>query len=115
MKSTMWVNLALGIWLVVFAPFLLGGSTLPRVALASHFGVGVLLIVLSAWILTAVSPPAGAVWLEVVCGLWLIVAPFVLGYGHVLPAVAHDIVGGVVVTMAGAITAGAIARKPAAA
>ena len=98
------IPLAAGIWLLI-APFVLGYSTLAQ-ALWNDLIVGVLLVTLA---LVRVFKPlryAGVSWTIVALGVWLILAPFILGYGNfgnpgesvnTKGATWNDIIAGVIV------------------
>jgi hypothetical protein len=76
MKDSVWVNLMIGIWLIV-AAFLLAPVSAARAWNDIIFG---LVLIGSSWWILAAFRPAGAVWLEFVVGLWLIASPFALSY-----------------------------------
>src|SRR6185437_16992041 len=76
-KDITWVNLLLGIWLIV-GLFALGVARLSPVALTNNIIIGVLVLAMSWWVISATAPPLGAAWFQVLCGLWLLVSPFVL-------------------------------------
>jgi hypothetical protein len=62
--------------------------------------------------LAASAPPAIATWFHMVCGLWLIVAPFVLQYRAVSRAVADDVAVGIFVLVVSAIELRGLLRAP---
>ncbi len=89
------INLLLGVWLIA-APFILGyAEVTPRwndIILGILIG-GVALI-------RMMSPTRSTTWLSwanVLFGVWLIVAPFILGYASSVP-LWNDIILGVIVT-----------------
>lgn len=73
------INVLLGLWLVI-APFLLGYSGLTA-ALWNDVAVGALIAILAGIRTAKPLQQEGISWTNVVLGAWLIVAPFVLGYG----------------------------------
>ena len=98
------LNIVLGIWLLV-APFLLGYSGASTAALWNDIIVGVIVLVL-AWI--RVANPARSTWMSwtnVVLGLWLVVASFILGYSSIAAAIWNDILVGLSVAVLGAWSA----------
>ena len=92
-----------GIWLVL-APFLLSYSDITG-AVWNDILVGVVVAIL-AWI--RVGRPLfneGVGWTNLVLGVWLIVAPFVIGYGASTVALWKDVIVGVVVVVLAAMSA----------
>jgi hypothetical protein len=72
-------------WLIFF-PFAIGGVR-NHVAVGEEVVVGVVLIGTSLWsAVTAPRPSRAATWLLLACGVWLPIAPFVLGYYHDIAA-----------------------------
>jgi hypothetical protein len=88
----MWINLLLGVWLLV-APFVLALEVLTDVPIGNEVLVGFVLIGTSAWIL-ATEPVAGARWLQIVSGLWLMTSPFVISERTVPALVGNDLIVG---------------------
>jgi hypothetical protein len=92
-KRTVWLNLAVGFWLIV-APFVLQAAA-PRAWNANDLVLGILLAACSWWMLASTAPITGAAWFEMLCGIWLIAAPFALQY-HVSVALWNDVVCGAI-------------------
>jgi hypothetical protein len=94
-------NIVLGIWLII-APFLLAVS---QAAMWNDITVGVLVLLLTG---TRVSKPTvgtkSASWTNAAIGLWLILAPFILGYGNTA-AMWNDVIVGFLVLVCGAWSA----------
>lgn len=92
------INIVLGIWLII-APFLLAVS---QTAMWNDIIVGVLVLLLAG---TRVSKPTvgtkSASWTNAAIGLWLILSPFILGYGN-SAAMWNDVIVGVLVLVCGA-------------
>jgi hypothetical protein len=111
MKGVLWITLIAGLWLII-APFVV---VHPAAAVAAWMGndivLGILLIAASGWALAVTMPQPGAMWFLVVCGVWLVIAPFVLAYRG-SAAMASDVVCGLIAIVIGAIAARA-ASKPA--
>lgn len=70
-----WVNLILGIWLFI-APWIWSSH---MSAGWNAWILGVIIVVMALW---ALSAPAMAFpeWVNVIAGIWLFIAPWVLGY-----------------------------------
>lgn len=88
-------NIVLGLWLII-APFLLGYTGIAA-AMWNEIIVGVIVVVL-AWL--RVSNPGRMTWLSwsnVVLGLWLIAAPFVLGYSGTAAAMWNEVIVGLLI------------------
>ncbi len=111
LKDITWVNLLLGIWLIV-GLFALGVARLSPAAVISDIVIGVLVLAMSWWIVSATAPPLGAAWFQTLCGLWLIVSPFVLKYRRLPTATGNDVAVGVIVIAVALIEARALARGP---
>ncbi len=96
MRWASWINFILGLWLIV-APFALGYSHVAGAA-PQDVILGILIAAFSLWMAATFVAPAGPSWLVVVFGIWVIIAPYVLGYAHQLgSAVANDVIVGIVV------------------
>jgi len=98
-KTLSWIVALFGLWEVI-APFLLGYSA-TTAALWDAIIIGVALIVLAGW--AALVNQDGTIkslsWINAVLGLWLVIAPFLLGYSAVGAAMWNDIVVGVIVAV----------------
>ena len=110
-KDITWVNLLLGMWLIV-GLFALGVARLSPVALTNNIIIGVLVLAMSWWVISATAPPLGAAWFQVLCGLWLLVSPFVLKYQQLPTPSGNDMVVGVIVIAVALTEARALARGP---
>lgn len=91
MKDSMWVNLMIGVWLVV-AAFVLAPVTAVRSWNDVIFGI---VLIISSWSVLSAVRPTATVWFEALVGIWLIVAPFVLGYTFAA-GIWNDVICGVV-------------------
>lgn len=112
MKRVTWINLLLGIWLII-APFAIGYAALSGAAVGEDIVLGILLIAFSWWILAAMAPPMGAAWFEVLCGIWLIIAPFVLRYTAMArAATGNDVVCGIIAIVVALIASRALVTTP---
>jgi hypothetical protein len=75
-KSMSIVNFILGAWLIV-SPYIFGYAT--GQARWNQTVMGIIIVVLAIWRYTAVDA-AWASWVNALVSLWLIIAPFALGY-----------------------------------
>jgi hypothetical protein len=110
MKRVSWVNLILGIWLVISQYVL--GSTGAVATVANDIILGILLIATSWWILAATTEVLGVSWFQMLCGVWLVIAPFVLSYHAMTQALANDVVIGVIVFIVGLLESQPLAHRP---
>ena len=88
-----WVNLILGIWLFV-TPFF-GMELISSTAAWNSYIFGVIVVALSIWALA--QPRAWEEWINLLVGVWLILAPFVLGFTMEKTAMWNHIIVGVIV------------------
>ena len=91
------VNAALGAWLLL-SPFLLD-FVFEVVPTASTMLSGLALIVVTFGAMC--TPRAWEEWLETLIGLWLIAAPWALGFNELLPAMRASVATGVGVAVLG--------------
>lgn len=88
-----WLNLVLGLWLLTAPFFGMGAAT--GTAAWDGYIFGTIIAVLSGWALY--QPRAWEEWSNLVLGLWLIAAPFALGFTTETAAMWNHIVVGLVV------------------
>lgn len=89
-----WVNLFLGIWLFLAPAFSLAPSAGGVIAWNGYiFGAAVALF--AGWALA--RPQRWEEWINLIIGLWLIAAPFTLGFSGDSGATWNHVVVGVVV------------------
>jgi hypothetical protein len=89
-----WASFALGLWLAV-SPWIVGYSE-HEAATANAAFVGLALALASHF--EATFDQISAEWLNLGMGLWLVAAPFVLGFGAAAVATANSIAVGTLVT-----------------
>lgn len=87
-------NLLLGIWLIA-APALALAPSAGSVAAWNGYIFGSAIVVFSAWALA--QPQRWEEWINLVIGLWLIAAPFLLGFSTDAGAAWNHVVVGVIV------------------
>lgn len=112
MKRVMWINLVLGVWLII-SPFALrygAASTVGAVAIANDVILGIVLVGSSWWILAAKAGQLGLSWLQVLCGVWLIIAPFLLQNRELSPTTINSLAVGIVVLIVSAIETWTLTR-----
>lgn len=110
MKRITWINLILGIWLIV-SPFVLGHAA-STVMTINDIVFGVLLLACSAWMLADMAAQIGVNWFQVLCSIWVIVSPFALRYQQLSRAMANDVIIGVIALIVGLVEAWALAYTP---
>jgi hypothetical protein len=86
-----WLNIVAGIWLII-APFVLGYFN--GTARTNDIWLGIIVGVLA--IIHLASRAVWSSWLNVIAGIWLIIAPFVLQYPGVT-ALWNDVILGILV------------------
>ena len=98
-KTLNWLVALAGLWEVI-AVFMLG-YTASSAALWNALIVGVVLLVLGVWaaLSNQETTDKSLDWINVVIGLWLIIAPFILGYTAIGAAMWNDIIVGIVVVV----------------
>ena len=98
-KVLSWLVALAGVWEVI-AAFVLGYAA-STTAFWDAIIIGVALIVLGAWaaLSNQESTDRTLDWINVVAGLWLVIAPFILGYSVVAAALWNDIIVGIVVVV----------------
>jgi hypothetical protein len=105
MKRITWINLILGLWLIA-SPFALGYSGVAHTAAVEEVVMGIIIAACSWWWLAAEAPMMGMAWFEMLCGIWVLIAPFVLAYGAVAArAKANDVWVGIVVLIVAIVAA----------
>jgi hypothetical protein len=76
MKWASWVNVLLGLWLIV-SPWALGYGY--GAAVANDVVLGILIAAVALWSVSVPSIETAPAWINVILGMWLIIAPWVLG------------------------------------
>ncbi len=105
MKWATWITFILGLWLIV-APFALGYGTVAASSRAEDVIMGILIAAFSLWASLAPTAPAGVSWLIFIFGIWVLIAPFVLGFSHASSAaVGNNVIIGIVTLILGLISA----------
>jgi hypothetical protein len=97
------INVVIGLWLII-SPWALGYSQ--TTAMWNDVIVGIALIVLAGIRAAAPDRRAGLSWVNVVIGLWLFLAPFILQYSSwavvgAEAAIWNDMVMGIAVIVLG--------------
>jgi hypothetical protein len=92
-----WINFLLGIWLIV-ARYNLHYAVASR-APGNDLVIGIVVAVCA--LISAVSGAIWASWVNLVLGIWLIIAGFALGFSGA--AIGNDVVVGLVIAVLSAI------------
>lgn len=95
-------NLILGLWLIA-APFVLNYA--PSVARGNDVVMGIIIATLAAVRVFGAYRAAWVSWLNVLAGIWMIIAPFALGYSGFAHPTWNDIIVGALVVAFGAWSA----------
>jgi len=92
-----WLIALAGVW-EILAPFILGYADVST-ALWNAIIVGIVLIILAVWaaLTNDASTEKNLSWVNAVVGLWLVLAPFILGYAVITAALWNAIIVGIVV------------------
>lgn len=93
-KWMSWINGVLGLWFLI-APFTFGYSG-SRVALWNSVIVGLLIAAFAFWE-ASTEETAGASWSVSVLGIWMVFAPYLLGYAAITAAFWSNLIVGLVV------------------
>jgi hypothetical protein len=101
--STSGINIVAGLWLII-APFVLGYAAV-QAAVWNDIVIGVAVAIMAIVRVTQPARYEGLSWVNVVLGVWLILAPFMLGYARIQPAVWNDVLMGLVVLALAATSA----------
>ncbi len=109
MRWASWINFILGLWLIV-SPFALKYSHVAG-AVPEDVILGILIAAFSLWMAATYEAPSGPAWLVVLFGIWVIIAPFVLGYsGQLASRVGNDVIVGIVVLVLALVRAVGVGR-----
>src|SRR5579859_3108700 len=95
MKRITWINLVLGIWLIIST--LVIGYSAASVAVTNNIIIGVVIVACSWWMLAAMVGADWCGWLQLLCGIWLIIAPFALRYSGLTHVMGNDAIVGIIV------------------
>jgi SPW repeat len=89
-----WVMLMFGVWMF-FSPFILGYAALGGIAAWNSYVFGVAMVIFS---LRALSVPRlWEEWVNLVLGVWIFIAPFVLGFFTLHAATWNHLILGVLI------------------
>lgn len=87
-----WAELVLGVWLFI-SPWVLGYSDVGAAA-GNAYIIGAAIAILAIAELS--MPRRWEEWINLVLGVWLIIAPWVLGFSNVSSAVQNSVVVGII-------------------
>src|SRR3954464_9493627 len=88
-----WANLVLGAWLLM-SPWLLGYAGSAAAWNAIGMGAGIVVFALIA----AYMPKAWEEIINTLCGVWLVISPFVLGFSNATTVALHTVLVGILAT-----------------
>ena len=91
------INILLGLWLMI-APFVLNYANL-GVGQTNDIMVGMIVAVVAAIRSYSEVGQPGWNWINICAGIWLVFAPFVLGYSSNATPLWNDIVLGTIITI----------------
>jgi hypothetical protein len=111
MRRVTYINLILGVWLIV-APAVFGSFATDRIAAANDAGLGVLLIAASWWLLAARTAHLYVSGFQLLCGVWLIIAPFALRYSALSQVALNDLIVGALVVIVSLFETWGLVRAP---
>ena len=111
MKRVTYLNLIAGVWLIV-ASAAYDFSAGNRIAAANDAALGVLLIASSWWIVTARTALVSVSGFQLLCGVWLIIGPFLLRYRGFSPMALNDLIVGAFVAIVSVLEAWLLLRAP---
>ncbi len=104
------LNILLGLWLII-APFVLNYARL-EAAETNDIIVGIIVAVIAAIRSFGAFTQPGWSWVNVLLGIWLIIAPFVLGYSAYATPLWNDIILGVLIAILAWTSATSVRRNP---
>jgi hypothetical protein len=111
MKRVTYINLVLGVWLLVI-PIVFGTFALSRRAAVNNVALGVLLIASSWWIASKKTAQVPVSGFQLLCGVWLIIGSFVLRYRGFSQLVQNDLIVGALVVIVSMLETWTLWRAP---
>lgn len=103
-----WVNLLLGLWLII-SPWALGYAALSNIPTGAAVALGVAVASIAVWGVTERATPTPG-WTNLMLGVLILFAPVVLGYWSVSMAATNHVIVGLLVAIFGATRATASRR-----
>jgi hypothetical protein len=97
MKGRRWQDMAmlvLGLWLIV-SPFVLGYTDYTGIAALNSYVLGIGVIAFAA--IALANPQMWEEWVNLVLGVWLFIAPFMLGFQDDAVATANHLILGILI------------------
>lgn len=111
MRRAIWINALLGLWLII-SPSALGYARASTLAVLNDLILGVLVLVSAVWVAAGLTRAVEMAAFGVVCGLWLLIAPFVLGIAQITIVAWNDVIVGLVVIVVSLVETSILARRP---
>ena len=104
MKVLNWIIALCGLWELgdIVLPFIIGFGNV-KAFVWNHIIVGMVLVLVGAWAARTshVRTARTLDWIAAVAGLWLMIAPFLLGPPEIAAGLWNDIIVGVIVLVLG--------------
>lgn len=105
-----WTNVGLGVWLMISAFVFRHPS---GAAVTENIVIGALVATSAVWAAWAYKPVMRVIasWTVALGGVWVVAAPFVLGYDVETVALANDVLVGIAIVILGAANVSARSRR----
>jgi hypothetical protein len=95
MKWGSWVNLIIGIWLLI-SPVVLH---LAGIAMNNNIAFGILAIIVAIWSMVVMPQNHAPAWINLAFGIWVFISPWVLGFAAGYPALWNSVICGVLLVI----------------
>jgi len=109
MKWPSWVNAVLGLWLLM-SPAILQYASGTAQSEDVLLGIGV--FVVAIWSIAAAMSTTVPAWINVILGVWIVLAPWILGYSYDGVATTNDLIVGALVVICAFVRIGSRPRLP---
>ena len=95
MKWGSWLNLLVGIWLLISpAAMHLGG-----IAMNNNIAFGILAIIVAIWSMIVLPQNHAPAWVNFAFGIWLFISPWALGFAAGVDALWNSLICGVLLVV----------------
>jgi hypothetical protein len=97
MKGASWANVVIGLWLMI-SPWAIGYRA--GAAMTEEVIVGAIVVAVALWSLSVPVTMTAPSWINLMLGVWVLVAPWVMGYVRLATGSAtNDVVMGIFVVL----------------